>query len=101
MAMVGPRVVHVGSTVSLIGGRSYGGGKVDTMHSPFSFDFPDLLQWKRERIVWIGLDKNEKNQKCFFNSVGKDVVKLILTFLRFQLNQKTVQIHPLRRHQSA
>lgn len=39
------------------------------------------LQWKIERIVWIGYYKNENNFQCFWKLVPKDLVNHILSFL--------------------
>ena len=48
-------------------------------------DFHTYLFWKQERIVWIGFEKNEENTECFFarKEISKDVVKHILSFLRY------------------
>ena len=43
------------------------------------------LLWIQERIIWIGFEKNETNQKmCIFGrkEFSKDVVNHILSFLR-------------------
>ena len=39
------------------------------------------LEWKVERLFWIGLYKNSDNSKCKIDSLGKDVVNYLLTFV--------------------
>ena len=43
--------------------------------------FHHCLEWNIARIIWIAWHKNIKNKNCFFNTLSKDVVKLILTFV--------------------
>ena len=45
------------------------------------FDYNTLpFGWRYQRLIWIGLYKNDDNQQCFFKNVGKDIVQYILTF---------------------
>ena len=46
----------------------------------FVFDIL-LNKWNIERIIWIAFYKNDKNDKCFIDTLPKDVVLYILTFL--------------------
>ena len=50
-------------------------------------DINDYLFWKQERIIWIGFEKNSKNNKCIFGrkEFSKDVVNHILSFLRYNV----------------
>ena len=53
----------------------------------FNMQYKDIYTswfWKQERLIWIGFEKNENNEKCVFSmkDVSKDVVNHILSFLR-------------------
>ena len=39
------------------------------------------VEWKVERIIWIGFNKNEGNDKCLIGRLNKDVVRLISQFV--------------------
>ena len=41
----------------------------------------DYLDWIFVRVIWIGFHKNTTNKDCLMDSLPKDVVKLILTFV--------------------
>ena len=54
------------------------------MHAKYCFVFKvyvHYIEWKQARILWIGFHKNDKNKKCLLQSLGKDVVKQIITFV--------------------
>ena len=41
------------------------------------------MDWKIERIIWIGYMKNDKNANaCQFANIPKDVVRIVLSFLQ-------------------
>ena len=41
------------------------------------------IQWKCERVIWIGFHKNiNNNNKCFVANLPKDIIYHILSFLR-------------------
>lgn len=42
----------------------------------------DYLTWDVARLLWIAFNKNGDNEKCLFDLLPKDLLKLILTFLR-------------------
>ena len=44
----------------------------------FVFDLCATMLWKIERLIWIAYLKEEKNDKCYFNKLPKDLVKKIL-----------------------
>ena len=50
--------------------------------------FPNwCIQWKSERIIWIGFEKNENNNNsnsCFLAKMPKDIIVHILSFLKFE-----------------
>ena len=66
-------------------------------HDYFSFDindiisdyngygFPRSIRWNRERVIWIGYEKNDKNDECLVAKLSKDVIKLIISFLRYEI----------------
>ena len=39
------------------------------------------IDWNIARLVWIAYYKNDQNEQCFWNMLGKDVIKLILRLL--------------------
>lgn len=39
------------------------------------------IQWKCERIIWIGYKLNQNGQQCLFAKISKDIVIYILAFL--------------------
>ena len=41
------------------------------------------IRWKHERIIWIGFHKNDENNQCFWNTMPKVIVQLIIKFLRY------------------
>ena len=43
---------------------------------------PFTLPWKKERILWIGYMKNDENAVCCLSKVPKDIVKMIITFVK-------------------
>ena len=47
-------------------------------------DINTTFFWEQARIVWIGFEKNEMNDKCIFGrkEISKDVVNHILSFLK-------------------
>ena len=46
----------------------------------FMFDIL-LGKWDIERIIWIGFYKNDKNDNCLIDTLPKDTVQHILSFL--------------------
>ena len=36
--------------------------------------FTNTLQWKIERLIWIGFYNNNKNDTCFINKLPKDII---------------------------
>ena len=40
------------------------------------------IDWTIERIVWIAFFKNENNAKCILAKIPKDVVNLVLSFIK-------------------
>ena len=40
------------------------------------------LEWRKERIIWIGFYNNDDNEKCLIGLLPKDIVLLILEFLQ-------------------
>ena len=43
-----------------------------------------VIQWKNERIIWVGFEKNENNtDSCFLAKMPKDIIVHILSFLKF------------------
>ena len=55
------------------------------------YGFMQGSDWNHERLIWIAFHKNDYNKQCFLNTVGKDVIRYILSFLRFQA--PTVRFH--------
>ena len=50
---------------------------------------PYYIPWNLERHIWIAFLKNQDNNKCFIQTLPKDVVYHILLFLRIKkLNKK-------------
>ena len=48
----------------------------------FTFNiYTHYIEWKHARIIWIAFYKNNQNKKCFIDTLGKDVVKIIFNFL--------------------
>ena len=53
----------------------------------FSNERERNISWTIERVIWIGYlknindDGNEKSSKCLFPMIGKDTIKLILSFV--------------------
>ena len=48
----------------------------------FLFDiYKHYVEWDVARIIWIAFYKNVKNDKCFINTLPKDLVKYIFTLL--------------------
>ena len=48
----------------------------------------NYFEWKYERLIWIAFEKNRKNKNCLLPQLPKDVIKIILTFLKTtSLNQ--------------
>ena len=43
--------------------------------------FTNYVEWKIVRLFWIAYHKNIDNKQCLFDGLGKDVIKLIITFL--------------------
>ena len=53
----------------------------------FDMEYKDITNsffWAQERVIWIGFNKNSMNNECCFSrkEMSKDVVKLVLSFLR-------------------
>ena len=49
----------------------------------YNFQFKsNSIDWECERIIWIGFNKNLSNIKCFFAKIPKDLVLLVLSFLK-------------------
>ena len=46
------------------------------------YGFTEGCNWNIERLIWIGFIKNDENDICLFNTLGKDVIKCIIQFLR-------------------
>ena len=43
------------------------------------------IKWKNERLLWIAYIKNQNNCKlCLLATLSKDIIKLILSFLKIQ-----------------
>ena len=42
----------------------------------------NILKWKQERLLWIAFYKNDYNSECYFKQLPKDIVKLVLLFLK-------------------
>ena len=56
-------------------GWKYSGTKIlTTMLSQYQ----SAKNWRYERVLWIGFYKNDKNEKCYVDSLPKDLLKLIL-----------------------
>lgn len=43
------------------------------VHSP--------IEWKIERLIWIGYYQNSQNDKCLIKQLPKDIIKTMLSFL--------------------
>ena len=40
----------------------------------------EIFDWKTQRLLWIGYQKNVSNVKCHLSCLPKDVIKYIITF---------------------
>ena len=40
-----------------------------------------LGKWNIERIIWIAFYKNDENDKCLIDTLPKDIVEYVLSFL--------------------
>ena len=43
--------------------------------------YVNYITWDVARIIWIGFEKNETNNKCLIGMLPKDVVRYILNML--------------------
>lgn len=41
----------------------------------------NIMDWRRERILWIGFYQNHDNNQCLIKILPKDVLKFILSFI--------------------
>ena len=42
-----------------------------------------LTTWSVIRLIWIGFYKNQDNDKCLIDTLPKDIVNCVITFLNF------------------
>ena len=40
------------------------------------------IEWTIERLIWIAFEKNDNNQTCYMAKLPKDIVFILLSFLR-------------------
>ena len=83
----GYRLVRIGDLLVQIGGRT---GKPNlstvarnrrkTGEGGWVLKIPTRVSWERERLLWIGYLKNYNNEKCWFGTVPKDIIRLIVSF---------------------
>ena len=43
--------------------------------------YAHYIEWKIERIIWIGFSKNDSNNECFIDQLPKDLIIYILSLL--------------------
>ena len=43
------------------------------------------LIWDVQRLLWIGYNKNDDNEQCFFRLLSKDVIIYILKMCKWSL----------------
>ena len=65
--------------IYVMGGRRT--ENIEGMKHNFYFDF-DFFKWRYERLIWIGYEKNIDNKSCLLALLPKEVIKLILKFLK-------------------
>ena len=55
---------------------------IDSKEIEFLYKFlANTLEWRIERLVWIGYWKNDENEQCLLNHLSKDVIMLMLAFV--------------------
>ena len=62
---------HNGGKYCLVASRQY----------YWHFEICLTLEWEIERLLWIAFYQNTQNDKCFFPSIPKDILKKIIAFL--------------------
>ena len=75
----GMRLVRIGNLLVQIGGK-YRLGYRKAGQQGWVLKIPTRVSWERERLLWIGYLKNYNNEKCWFGTVPKDIVRLIVSF---------------------
>ncbi|ETO26892.1 hypothetical protein RFI_10242 [Reticulomyxa filosa] len=77
----GTRVIRVGSLLVQVGGTFAKGSK--ELGIAFALKIPDVhIPWSIERLVWIGVNKNESNKLCPWARIPIVMVQYILSFLK-------------------
>lgn len=63
--------------IHIMGGRRYNNDMKCNFYICINY-----FEWKYERLVWIAFEKNTKNKSCLLPKLPKEVIKLILEFLK-------------------